>query len=211
MAQMDASKWLRLRSLLDQALDLPTDQRQIFLRDLPEDSAELRDDLRDDLRRLLSQQERTQRLFDNNAVDLAAHVLRNEDTRAADETLGRQFGAYRLMRLLGVGGMGMVYLAERTHGKFTQNVALKVVQTAMGAAGHERFERERQILAGLVHPNIAPLYDGGELPDGQAFYTMEYVDGVPRRFTASRRRAAWTSACACCVTSLRRWHTRIAT
>ncbi|WP_242512415.1 serine/threonine-protein kinase [Pseudolysobacter antarcticus] len=172
---MDARKWQRLRNLLDQALDLPPQQRQNFLRHLPEDFAELRDDLR----RLLSQQERTQRLFDNNAVGLAAQVLRDEDTRAADETLGRQFGAYRLTRLLGVGGMGMVYLAERAHGKFTQSVALKVVQTAMGAAGHERFERERQILAGLMHPNIAALYDGGELPDGQAFYTMEYVDGVP--------------------------------
>ncbi|MEO8672102.1 MAG: serine/threonine-protein kinase [Tahibacter sp.] len=139
-------------------------------------------DLRADLRRLLSAHERTRVALDSHAADLAGPLLRegaDADARLAEDALGRQFGAYRLTGLLGVGGMGLVYLAERADGSFSQQVALKVVQAGIGASAHERFERERQILAGLAHPNIAALYDGGELADGQAFYTMEYVDGVP--------------------------------
>ena len=121
-------------------------------------------------------------------------MFERELVGSAEDTLGLRFGAYRVTRLLGIGGMGVVYLAERADGKFTQQVALKVVQTGVGATARERFEHERRILARLVHPNIAALHDGGELPDGQAFYTMEYVDGVPITLycveAALRRRAA---------------------
>jgi len=174
-SEIDAQKWRRLRDLLDQALDAPTSERQNVLRNLSVEDA----DLREDLRRLLSQYERTQNLLEGNAADLAARLLSEENERAAQETLGRHFGPYRLIRLLGIGGMGMVYLAERAEGKFTQTVALKVVQIAGSISMHQRFESERRILARLTHPHIAMLYDGGELADGQAFYTMEYVEGVP--------------------------------
>ncbi|HZX90254.1 MAG TPA: serine/threonine-protein kinase [Rudaea sp.] len=172
---IDAETWRRLRPLLDQALDLPAGDRERFLAELPSDAA----DLTEPLRRLLSEQANTRPIFDEGAAEFAAPLLERALLDNTGDTLGQRVGAYRVTRLLGVGGMGVVYLAERADGKFSQQVALKVVQAGIGASARERFERERRILAGLVHPNIALLYDGGELDDGQAFYTMEYVDGVP--------------------------------
>jgi serine/threonine protein kinase len=172
---IEAETWRRLRPLLDQALDLPAGEREGFLAGLAADA----DDLREPLRRLLREQANTRPIFDEGAAEFAAPLLERALLDDTDDTLGQRVGAYRITRLLGVGGMGVVYLAERADGKFSQQVALKVVQAGIGASARERFERERRILAGLVHPNIALLYDGGELDDGQAFYTMEYVDGVP--------------------------------
>src|SRR5262249_52370005 len=169
-----AERWGRLKPLLDRALDLPREQRDAFCAELPAGDA----DLREDLQRLLAEQGQTLPAFKEGAAQLAAPLLDRDAADRAENAVGQQFGAYRVTRLLGIGGMGVVYLAERTDGKFSHQVALKVVQTGIGAVAHERFERERRILARLVHPNIAALHDGGELADGQSFYTMEYVDGV---------------------------------
>jgi serine/threonine-protein kinase len=96
----------------------------------------------------------------------------------ADET-GRQIGPYRVLRELGRGGMGAVYLAERIDGEFRRQVALKILKSGMNTDEViRRFRNERQILATLAHPNIAELYDGGTTDDGQPYFVMEYVDGV---------------------------------
>ncbi len=93
---------------------------------------------------------------------------------------GRRIGPYRVLRTLGAGGMGEVYLAERADAEFEQQVAIKVVHGgAVGRSASSRFKIERQILARLDHPNIAHLLDGGTLPDETAYIVMEYVDGVP--------------------------------
>lgn len=86
---------------------------------------------------------------------------------------------YRLLRRLGEGGMGTVYLAERTDGDFVQQVALKFLQASAEGSPVllERFTRERQVLARLEHPGIAHLLDGGVLTDGKPFLAMEYVEG----------------------------------
>ncbi len=114
-------------------------------------------------------------------MELAALAVaeRMHDDAASDESrVGQSIGPYRLVRLLGTGGMGAVYLAERSKDGFTQTVALKVVRKSLGSqAARDRFERERQILARLKHPGIALLFDGGQTAEGQSFYTMEYVDG----------------------------------
>ena len=92
---------------------------------------------------------------------------------------GDRIGPYRVLRTLGSGGMGEVYLAERADAQFEQQVAIKVVHGGALAVGmHSRLKLERQILAQLDHPNIAHLLDGGALPDGSAYIVMEYVDGV---------------------------------
>jgi serine/threonine-protein kinase len=92
----------------------------------------------------------------------------------------RIYGNYRTIRPLGSGGMGAVYLAERADGQFQQTVAVKVVAPHVaGDAFRERFLAERQILAGLSHPNIAKLLDGGVTPDGTPYLVLEYVDGQP--------------------------------
>jgi serine/threonine protein kinase len=89
-----------------------------------------------------------------------------------------RIGPYRVLRTLGVGGMGEVYLAERADAQFEQQVAIKVV-FGDSRGIQSRLKIERQILAQLDHPNIAHLLDGGSLPDGNAYIVMEYVDGIP--------------------------------
>ena len=92
----------------------------------------------------------------------------------------RTYGNYRTVRLLGSGGMGAVYLAERADGHFEQTVAVKVIAPYVaGKAFRERFLAERQILAGLSHPNIARLLDGGVTPGGMPYLVLEYIDGQP--------------------------------
>ena len=90
-----------------------------------------------------------------------------------------RIGPYRILRTLGVGGMGEVYLAERADAEFEHRVAIKVVHSGALARGvQSRLKIERQILAQLDHPNIAHLLDGGTLADGTAYIVMEYVDGI---------------------------------
>ncbi|MEO6064226.1 MAG: serine/threonine-protein kinase, partial [Lysobacterales bacterium] len=92
--------------------------------------------------------------------------------------IGQHVGAYRLVQLLGHGGMGAVYLAERNAGGFTQQVALKLIRSGYeGSDARRRFERERQILSRLQHPAIARLYDGGVLEDGSPWFAMELIEG----------------------------------
>jgi len=93
--------------------------------------------------------------------------------------MGNRIGPYLVLRTLGAGGMGEVYLAERADAQFEQQVAIKVVFGGALAVGlHSRLKLERQILAQLDHPNIAHLLDGGALPDGSAYIVMEYIDGI---------------------------------
>src|SRR5580692_6759295 len=93
---------------------------------------------------------------------------------------GDRIGPYRVLRTLGAGGMGEVFLAERADAEFEQQVAIKVVYGGNLARGvQSRLKIERQILAQLDHPNIAHLLDGGSLPDRTAYIVMEYVDGIP--------------------------------
>jgi serine/threonine-protein kinase len=97
-------------------------------------------------------------------------------------TVGSQrwFGPYRLGRLLGRGGMGAVYLAERQDAQFEKQVALKVLPIGLGDnLSRARFVAERQILARLVHPNIARLLDGGVTDEGTPYFVMDYVEGAP--------------------------------
>lgn len=92
---------------------------------------------------------------------------------------GRWVGPYELDRLLGRGGMGAVYLAHRIDGQFRQRVAIKLIDMPLATdLLRERFRLERQILAGLVHPFIARLLDGGVGEDGESYLVMEYVDGI---------------------------------
>ena len=111
----------------------------------------------------------------NSVADAAEQML-----RAADGGEVTYCGPYRLVRLLGRGGMGAVYLGERTDGEIQQRAAIKL----MSAQGHrpawrERFLRERQLLASLHHPSIVHVIDAGHTPDGRPYLVMEYVEGMP--------------------------------
>jgi len=115
----------------------------------------------------------------------------------------RRIGPYELDRLLGRGGMGAVYLAHRVDGQFEQQVAIKLIDLPLATDFfRERFRMERQILAGLQHPFIARLLDGGVSADGDLYLAMEYVDGVPisrfcetRRLNIRQRLALFKSVC----------------
>jgi serine/threonine-protein kinase len=130
---------------------------------------------------------------------LIAQALSHEASPIPDARVG----PYRVIRELGRGGMGTVFLAERADGQFEQQVAIKVVQGGRaGRDAHERFMRERQILARLDHPNVAHLVDGGITDDGLPWFAMEYVDGAPldrwcdaRRAGMEERLALFLSVC----------------
>lgn len=102
--------------------------------------------------------------------------------------LGDVLGAWRLVGLLGQGGMGQVFLAERHDGHYQQRAALKLLLGLSSPAGPDLLARERQILASLNHPNIARLLDGGSTPGGQPYLVMEYVEGEAiDRYVARRK------------------------
>jgi len=93
---------------------------------------------------------------------------------------GQRFGAYQVIREIGRGGMGAVYLAGRADDQFKKRVALKVLRADVNAQEVlSRFKHERQILASFDHPNIAGLLDGGSTPNGEPYFVMDYVEGTP--------------------------------
>jgi serine/threonine-protein kinase len=128
------------------------------------------------------------------AHDAAGGFLDTAAARAASATpaeaaAGRRIGPFRLLREIGRGGMGVVFLAEREEGGFAQRVAVKLVKRGMDTdAILGRFLRERQILAALDHAHVARLLDGGVTEDGQPYFALEYVDGVPLTTYCDERR-----------------------
>ena len=111
---------------------------------------------------------------------------------------GKVIGSYTVDRLLGQGGMGSVWLAHRSDGRFEGQAAVKFLNLAlMGRGGAERFRREGQVLAKLVHPGIARLIDAGIVDGGQPYLMLEYIDGEPIDAGATRTRLISSRACAC--------------
>jgi serine/threonine protein kinase len=153
--------------------------------------------LRGDLERLIAASERSGMLD----VPIGEWLLALDEDEE-DEPIGHEIGGYRLLRPLGSGGMGSVYLAERSDKDFEQQVAIKFLHRGLQTAQQRSlFRRERQILASLNHPNIARLIDGG-VSDGVPFLVMEHVDGVAITAHCERRAVPLRErlilfACAC--------------
>jgi non-specific serine/threonine protein kinase/serine/threonine-protein kinase len=167
-----ARLWRRLDQLFGEASEVPAADREAWLSALPPADQPLAAELRS----LLAAHDRGGE-FLQAAVEQAERALGGGQE---PELLGRRIGAYRLVRLLGRGGMGAVYLAERADEAFRQRVAIKLLPWALATAeARHRFQLERQTLARLEHPHIARLLDGGETADGLPYLVMEYVDGEP--------------------------------
>jgi len=166
----ERARWERLQTLLDAVEALPEADRAGSLEEAcPEDA-----DLRAEALALLAVEPEAGAYLDGFARELAS--------RGGDfpDLSGKRIGAYRLLRPLGRGGMGVVYEAQRADGEFEQRVALKLLALALtGTEAHRRFLAERQILAGLEHPAIARVLDGGVTEDGTPWFAMEHVEGLP--------------------------------
>jgi len=160
----------RVADLFEQAIDLPDSQRAAWVEAACGSDAALRIELE----RLLRADARAAAFMERPPA-LVSSVI--EATTRSSETLP-QFGPWRALRRIGVGGMGEVWLAERSDGEFEQQAAVK--QLAWPTPGLlQRFRQERQILAHLQHPDIARLIDGGVDERGAPYLVMEYVDGLP--------------------------------
>src|SRR5262245_4419358 len=169
---MTPEDYTRIRSLFDQAMELPHADRSAFVAARVAGGDPIREqlsamvDVGDDSTLLAS-------AFVNGMLD---HV------RPPDNDLPSQIQNYKILRRLGQGGMGVVFLALRNDDVFHKVVALKVIGDVADSPEInlvQRFRRERQILAALDHPNIARILDGGNTEQGRPFYVMEYVAGSP--------------------------------
>ncbi len=164
-----------LRDRFDQLLALAPPERAAWLR-----SHAIDFDQRDMLVRMIAEAEAVQTQRDGS--DLPERLQRlaaAQDDAAAAAWIGRRVGAFKLLRLIGQGGMGAIFLAEREDADFAQQVAVKLLRRGMFSdLEHRLFRRERQALASLSHANIARLIDGGVTEAGTPFLAMEYVDGL---------------------------------
>jgi serine/threonine-protein kinase len=189
---MSTTDWNRVKELFHAASERPPAERDAFL----EDACAGDRALLDEVRSLLGS--------DPGGRSVVGQAVRDAaGTLAVASHAGTLIGPYRILREIGRGGMGAVYLAERADGQFDQKVALKLIKRGMDSdqiVG--RFRRERQILARLQHPNIARLLDGGVSDDGQPYFAMEQVEGEPidaycdrRRLTVDQRLALFLDVC----------------
>jgi serine/threonine protein kinase/tetratricopeptide (TPR) repeat protein len=165
---MTAARWAEVKTILANLLETDPSQRAAEIDRLCGSDSELRSSVES----LLAREQKAGALLDSAAVPGA-------EWRAeapAPETIG----PYRVVKEIGRGGMGVVYLGERADGQYRKQVAIKLITAAHpDAQTGRRFERERQILAQLEHPGIARLLDGGSAAGGQPYFIMEYVGGLP--------------------------------
>ena len=160
---MTPERYQRVKAVFHEIVELPQSERAAALAV----AAGSDTDLRREVETLLA-------ASDTEFLEKPVHVPDDEQDRSGDT-----IGPWRIERLLARGGMGAVYLATRDDGEFRQEAALKIVKRGMDTDFIVRkFREERQILAGLSHPNIARLLDGGSTEDGVPWFAMEYVRGV---------------------------------
>jgi tetratricopeptide (TPR) repeat protein/predicted Ser/Thr protein kinase len=167
------TRWSLLQNIFHEVSAVPEEERGALLEFRCDGDGELRKQVQ----ALLEASEKETQIRNAHAPLGETFSL---DDDSFDSSVGSRMGAYQIEKLLGRGGMGAVYLAHRADGEFAQKVAVKIIGLPFEIdALRERFRQERQILAGLNHPNITRLLDGGVTGDGQLYLVMEYVDGVP--------------------------------
>src|SRR5947207_10409708 len=169
---MTEERWQQLTDVLHAAWEMHAKERPAFLNQVCAQDPKLRLNVE----ALLDS--------DQNIGDfLAAPAIQLDGYRETEDfgvdSSGRHVGPYQILREIGHGGMGTVYLAERADGEYRKRVAIKLVNPECGGqAILRRFRHERQVLAELDHPNIARLLDGSATEDGLPYLVMEYVEGV---------------------------------
>ncbi|MGI8509385.1 MAG: protein kinase domain-containing protein [Gemmatimonadaceae bacterium] len=196
-----ADRLHRVRAIFDQAVDEPADTwHRIVSSASREDTS-----LRDEVMLLLAATSEDRYRLDHPRLFIP-HTADDEDggEQEGEEKVGSIVARYRLVRLIGRGGMGTVYEGVRADEAYDQRVAVKLIRPQLATAGMaSRFRRERQILAALEHRNIARLLDGGATEQGEPFFVMEYVEGTPittycdeHRLSIQARLRLFLQACA---------------
>jgi eukaryotic-like serine/threonine-protein kinase len=168
----EVARWRRVNTLLQQGLALSPAEREIWLTHLAEDHAHLLPLLR----ALLARASSESHAFMARA---ASSVWAEAIDGTADIAAGEHVGPYRLLRELGTGGMGTVWLAERADGALRRQVALKLPRFGWAPGVAQRLQQERDALAALEHRHIARLYDAGITAEGRPYLAMEFIDGSP--------------------------------
>ena len=168
---MNRMHWQRIEELFELAHAQPIDARRPFLAEACGADVMLRDEIEAMLAAVGS----------DHALGIERFIVdRAVEAGNVASVIGSRLGPWRLVGVLGRGGMGVVYRAERADGHYRQEVAVKILGSGPSDPyAIERFRTERQVLAHLTHPNIAGLLDGGFAPDGTPYLVMELVDGVP--------------------------------
>jgi serine/threonine protein kinase/tetratricopeptide (TPR) repeat protein len=168
MSALTPDRWQEVSPYLDQALSLAENERVAWMASFAADKPELAQLL--------------QKLLEEHRVLAGEHFL--EDLPTPDTNLlsiaGQTISAYTVISPIGQGGMGSVWLAERSDGRFERRVAIKFLHFSLATQrGTERFKREGRILGQLSHPHIAELIDAGVTPNGQPYLVLEHVEGEP--------------------------------
>lgn len=162
---LSPDKWQKISPYLDHALSLPEQERGTWLQSFRAERPDLAEHL--------------QKLLDEHRAAAQEHFLEESPALPIDSSAaGQTVGAYTLISPLGQGGMGSVWLAERSDGRFDRQVAVKFLHFSVsGHGGAERFKREGKILGQISHPHIAELIDAGVTPKGEPYLVLEYVEG----------------------------------
>jgi eukaryotic-like serine/threonine-protein kinase len=177
---MQAERWRLVEELYHAAMEQEETQRAVFL----ERSCAGDETLRVEVESLIAFGRQSGRIIDKPAMEVVAAAmaedLRAEGGTTADKMIGARIAQYRIVGKLGVGGMGDVYRAVRADQQFEKQVAIKLVRQGLDTEFvYARFRKERQILAGFEHENIARLLDGGTTEEGHPYFVMELVEGKP--------------------------------
>ncbi len=181
MKGTNPTDWERIDAILDQVLEVAPEARTALLEEVCGDDSELRNEV--EVLLAADAQAEAGGFMGAPAPEYAATLVREVGdasiSPSEDRLEGNRIGPYQIIRQVGSGGMGAVFLAERADGQFDQHVALKIVRRDLDTQDLlQRFLQERQILARFEHPNIARLLDGGVTKSGVPYFAMEYVKGT---------------------------------
>ena len=175
---MDTNQWNTIEAILDEALQLPKNKQQSYLKLACDGDSNLYEEVTALLAAIHSS-EQTQ-FLQKASTEHKALIEDLARGKTCSSFIGRRIGVFKITEQIGFGGMALVFKAERDDGQFDQKVAIKLVRQAFRSEETlKRFQLEKQILAGLNHPNIARLYDGGVTDDGNPYLIMELIEGMP--------------------------------
>src|ERR1051325_482457 len=168
---MTSQQWQQIEELFSEAVERPPAERSQFL----DEACQGNGAVRAEVEYLLACDAQAGSFIEDSALPVAAQLLEHDD-----DAIGEHVGVYKIVREIGRGGMGTVYVAVRDDDEYQKEVAIKLIKRGMDTdLVLRRFRNERQILAHLNHANIAKLHDGGTTKDGRPYFVMEYIEGIP--------------------------------